>query len=211
MATMREVLDELIGMHVVDAGDVAQVTGATPRSVRRWIASKATPRREAEGRLLELKAVADLVRSVLRDEPARLWLRSPNADLGWRKPLELITEGEYRRVTASILAIAEGVTAWLRRSITAAAGLEPAAVERSSRCRRNGRVDGLRGLPIHWMGNFALALVSGPPGTRGSRRRLPRRTVSGPTLADATNLLRKARVGRARSAEVAIDSHVDGQ
>jgi putative toxin-antitoxin system antitoxin component (TIGR02293 family) len=108
---MSGVLDELIETQVVDAGDVAQITGATSRSVSRWTASKATPRREAEGRLLELKAVVDVLRSVLREEPARLWLRSPNADLDWRKPLELIAEGEYRRVIASILAIAEGVTA----------------------------------------------------------------------------------------------------
>ena len=111
MATMSGVLDELIDTHVIDAGDVAQITGATPRSVSRWTTSKATPRREAEDRLLELKAVVDLLRSVLRDEPARLWLRSPNPDLDWRKPLELIAEGEYRRVVGSILAIAEGVTA----------------------------------------------------------------------------------------------------
>ena len=86
MATMSGVIDELIDTHVIDAGDVAQITGATPRSVSRWTASKAIPRREAEDRLLELKAVIDLLRSVLRDEPARLWLRSPNPDLDWRKP-----------------------------------------------------------------------------------------------------------------------------
>lgn len=111
MDSMSGVLDDLIDAHVVDTGDIAQVTGATTRSVSRWIGSKATPRREAEDRLLELKAVTDVLRSVLRDEPARLWLRSPNPDLDWRKPLELIAEGEYRRVIASILAMAEGVTA----------------------------------------------------------------------------------------------------
>lgn len=111
MAAMSGVLDELIDSHIVDAGDLARITGATPRSVSRWTASKATPRREAEDRLLELKAVVDVLRTVLRDEPARLWLRSPNPDLDWRKPLELIAEGEYRKVIGSILAMAEGVTA----------------------------------------------------------------------------------------------------
>ncbi|WP_208026749.1 antitoxin Xre/MbcA/ParS toxin-binding domain-containing protein [Rhabdothermincola sediminis] len=104
-------LDELIETHVIDVGDVARITGATPRSVSRWATSKTHPRREAEDRLLELKAVVDVLRSVLRDEPARLWLRSPNPDLDWRKPLELIAEGEYHRVIASVLAMAEGVTA----------------------------------------------------------------------------------------------------
>jgi len=111
MVLLCDVLDELIYTHVVDAGDLAQITGATSRSVSRWTTAKAIPRRQAEDRLLELKAVVDQLRSVLRDEPARLWLRSPNPDLDWRKPLELIAEGEYRRVIGAVLAMAEGVTA----------------------------------------------------------------------------------------------------
>ncbi|MGH2928379.1 MAG: hypothetical protein ACRDL8_09265 [Solirubrobacteraceae bacterium] len=38
-------------------------------------------------------------------------MRSPNPDLDWRKPLELIADGEYRQVIAAVLAMAEGVTA----------------------------------------------------------------------------------------------------
>jgi len=107
MAVLGGVLDELIDTHVVDAGDLAQITGATSRSVSRWTTAKAIPQRQAEDRLLELKAVVDQ----LRDDPARLWLRRPNPDLDWRKPLELIAEGEYRRVIGAVLAMAEGVTA----------------------------------------------------------------------------------------------------
>jgi hypothetical protein len=90
---------------------VAQITGATPRSVSRWTAAKTTPRRDAEDRLLELKSVVDLLRQVLRDEPARLRLHSPNTDLDWHKPLEVIGEGDYRRVIGAVLTIAEGVIA----------------------------------------------------------------------------------------------------
>ncbi len=111
MPTLSGVLDELIDGGVIDAGDVAQITGTTPRSVNRWTAAKASPRRDAEDRLLELKAVVDVLRTVLREQPARLWLRSPNPDLDWRKPLELVGEGEYRRVIGAVLAMAEGVTA----------------------------------------------------------------------------------------------------
>jgi uncharacterized protein (DUF2384 family) len=111
VAVLSGVLDELIDTHVIDASDLAQITGATSRSVSRWTTAKVVPRRDAEDRLLELKAVVDQLRSVLRDEPARLSLRSPNPDLEWRKPLELIGEGEYRRVIGAVLAMAEGVTA----------------------------------------------------------------------------------------------------
>jgi hypothetical protein len=47
----------------------------------------------------------------MRDSAARLWLRSPNPDLGYEKPLDLIAQGHYQRVIDLLLAIAEGVTA----------------------------------------------------------------------------------------------------
>lgn len=104
-------IKELLDSGVIDAVDVARITGVTPRSVNRWATAKGAPRRAAEDRLLELEAVVEVLRGVLRDESARLWLRSPNPDLDWRKPIDLIAEGEYRRVIGAILAIAEGVTA----------------------------------------------------------------------------------------------------
>lgn len=111
MAEVVDVLDRLLEADVLDGADVARVLGTSPRSVTRWKASRSTPRRDTEERLLELKAVLDLLRRVLRDEPARLWLRSPSPDLGYEKPLDVIARGEYQKVIGSILALAEGVTA----------------------------------------------------------------------------------------------------
>lgn len=111
MAEVAGLLDRLLEGEVIDTGDVARVVGSTARSVARWQTADSAPRRTSEERLLELTAVVDLLRSVLRDEPARLWLRSPNPELDWEKPLELVARGEYRRVIGAILAMAEGVTA----------------------------------------------------------------------------------------------------
>lgn len=65
MSGMATLVDELLVDDIVDPPDVARVTGATPRSVSRWLEG-ASPRRPAEERLLELKAVVDLLRRVLR-------------------------------------------------------------------------------------------------------------------------------------------------
>ena len=85
--------------------------GTTPRSVTRWSSTGAAPRRQNEERLLELKAVVDVLRDVMREEPARLWLRSPVPALDFQEPMDLIEQGEYRRVIGVILSIGEGVTA----------------------------------------------------------------------------------------------------
>jgi uncharacterized protein (DUF2384 family) len=66
---------------------------------------------DSEERLLELKAVVELLRRVMRDSTARVWLRTPNPDLDYEKPLDLIGQGRFREVISLVLAIAEGVTA----------------------------------------------------------------------------------------------------
>lgn len=111
MTTLTSLLDHLSDGDLVDTVDLAKVSDSNPRSVSRWRAQTAVPRREAEERLLELRAVVDLARKVMRDDAARLWMRSPNPDLGYRKPLELIAEGRYQDVIDLLLAVAEGVTA----------------------------------------------------------------------------------------------------
>ena len=108
--TLTSLLDHLYDGDVLDTADVARVSDTNARSVSRWRADQAAPRREAEERLLELRAVVDLTRKVMRDNAARYWLRSPNPDLRYEKPLELIAQGRYQNVIDLLLSIAEGVT-----------------------------------------------------------------------------------------------------
>jgi uncharacterized protein (DUF2384 family) len=111
MASVGGLLERIYEGHVVDGADVARVTGSHPRTVARWQADAAVPRRDAEERILELKAVVDLLRRVMRDDAARVWLRTPNPDLDYEKPLDLIARGDFHQVISLVLAIAEGVTA----------------------------------------------------------------------------------------------------
>lgn len=94
----------------MDTADLARVSATHPRSVTRWRSEETTPRRDAEERLLELRAVIDLTRQVMQDDAARYWMRSPNRDLGYEKPLDLVAAGQYHRVIDLLLAMAEGVT-----------------------------------------------------------------------------------------------------
>lgn len=111
ISAVTGLLDELVDGNIVDQPDIARVAGTSSRSVARWRAEAALPRRMTEERLLELKAVVDLLRTVLRDEPARMWIRSPNPMLSYEKPLDLVERGDFQRVVGAILALAEGVTA----------------------------------------------------------------------------------------------------
>ena len=61
--------------------------------------------------LLDSDAIVDLARTVMSDDAARFWLRSPNPNLGYERPLDLIAAGDSQRVTDLLLALAEDVTA----------------------------------------------------------------------------------------------------
>jgi len=61
--------------------------------------------------LLDSNAAVDLARTVMSDDAARFWLRSPNPNLGYERPLDLVAAGNNKRVTDLLLALAEGVTA----------------------------------------------------------------------------------------------------
>jgi putative toxin-antitoxin system antitoxin component (TIGR02293 family) len=105
---MTEIQD-ILQTDLVDAVDIARVLDMTPRSVTRWQQGEVRPRRDAVDRLLELKAVLDLAQQVMPPESARLWLRGPIPALDYAKPLDLVRNGEFRRVINSLLALAEGV------------------------------------------------------------------------------------------------------
>jgi putative toxin-antitoxin system antitoxin component (TIGR02293 family) len=111
MTTLTTLLDHLYEGEVVDTADLARVSDTNPRSVARWKSQAAAPRREAEERLLELRAVVDLARRVMNDDAARFWMRSPNPELAYDKPLDVVAAGQYQRVIDLLLALAEGVTA----------------------------------------------------------------------------------------------------
>ncbi|WP_420621876.1 antitoxin Xre/MbcA/ParS toxin-binding domain-containing protein [Candidatus Poriferisodalis sp.] len=110
MTAIGKLVEHLYEGGVVDTADLARVSDTNPRSVARWRTQQTAPRREAEERLLELRAVVDLARRIIREDAIRLWLRSPDPDLGYRKPLDVIASGEYQRVIDLLLALAEGVT-----------------------------------------------------------------------------------------------------
>ncbi|WP_420626553.1 antitoxin Xre/MbcA/ParS toxin-binding domain-containing protein [Candidatus Poriferisodalis sp.] len=111
MSAIAPLLDQLCDGDVVDTSDLALVSDSNPRSVARWRTEGTAPQREAEDRLLELRSVVDLACRVIQRDAVRLWLRAPNSELDYEKPLELIAKGEYKRVVGLLLALAEGVTA----------------------------------------------------------------------------------------------------
>jgi O-acetyl-ADP-ribose deacetylase (regulator of RNase III) len=95
LTTIAALLDHLYEGDDVDVATVARIGATDALTATHWREGTAVPERKTEQRLLELSAVVDLSRRVLRDEASRLWLRSPNRDLGDMAPLDLVVEGHF--------------------------------------------------------------------------------------------------------------------
>ena len=105
-------LQDILQTGLVDTADVAKALGTTTRSVTRWQHDGAGPhRREVIERMLELKAVLNLSLQVMPATSAATWLRAPIPALDYDKPLDLIRDGEFRRVITGLTALAEGASA----------------------------------------------------------------------------------------------------
>jgi|GraSoiStandDraft_9_1057307.scaffolds.fasta_scaffold383437_1 transcriptional regulator with XRE-family HTH domain len=89
--------------------DIARIVGASPRSISRWARGDADPRSRSRDRLLETAAVVTELSGVLTPDAAHVWLFTPNPFLDFDRPIDLVTDGQYRRVLAAIEALADGV------------------------------------------------------------------------------------------------------
>jgi putative toxin-antitoxin system antitoxin component (TIGR02293 family) len=106
---LAEKLERATARLELDQADIARAVDANPRTVSRWMQRQTQPRPGARERLLELIAVLERLSGVLEPAAAHDWLFTPNPGLEHHKPLDLLREGEYRRVLGAIDAMAEGV------------------------------------------------------------------------------------------------------
>lgn len=104
----RERLEHVTTETQFDQADLARVLMTNPRTISRWLGGT-RPRPDTRERLLEVLAVLESLSAVLRPQAAHDWLFSPNSLLDHHKPVDLLRDGEYRRVLGAIDVMAEGV------------------------------------------------------------------------------------------------------
>jgi len=77
---------------------IARSTGAARSTVRDWLARRSAPTGVRAERLGELAAIVDRLPRVMRPEYIPVWLTKPIEALGDEKPIDVIGQGEFRRV-----------------------------------------------------------------------------------------------------------------
>ena len=83
----------------VGTNDIAVAVGAQPGTVNAWARATRRPTGEKRERFMELIALVDRLERVMAPRYVPLWLVKPIQALGDRRPLELLSNGEYRAVS----------------------------------------------------------------------------------------------------------------
>ena len=93
----------------LDPVEIARAVGTNPRTLSRWLAETTAPQRAQRERLLEVIAALERLSATLRPDAVHDWLLEPNPLLEYDKPIDLLGNGDFRRVLGAIDALADGV------------------------------------------------------------------------------------------------------
>jgi putative toxin-antitoxin system antitoxin component (TIGR02293 family) len=104
-------LGEVMEETAIDASGIARILDKDPKTVQRWLRHGREPQWEVRETLLVLNVVLERLAEVIEPSFAEDWLFTPVPALDYRRPVELIRDGDYLRVLNLIDSIGEGVFA----------------------------------------------------------------------------------------------------
>ena len=88
--------------------DLADGTGASPRTVRRWAHARTQPQARYQRHIDDLRMVVALLDDSLTAKGTRQWLCSRNRYLNGQRPIDVLREGQFDRVQEAAQAFRDG-------------------------------------------------------------------------------------------------------
>jgi transcriptional regulator with XRE-family HTH domain len=110
VAPAATIVRYLLNEHRLTQREIARMTGADERSVRRWLASRDSIKiQQRYTRVIDdLRDLLGILGSTLPDEQFARWLRARNRYLHGARPLDVIAKGQYEQVREAAEAYADG-------------------------------------------------------------------------------------------------------
>lgn len=107
--TVSTVLRALRSQVGVGEQDIARLTNAQKRTIRRWLEGSATPRARSADRIDELRAIVLVLGDMLDPDGIVAWLRNRNPTLEYRRPLDVLsTDDGFGEVLSAAQALVSG-------------------------------------------------------------------------------------------------------
>lgn len=89
--------------------ELSKAVGAAERTVQTWAAGTSTPTGQRAQRLLDVQLIVRLLSDTYTREGIRIWLNSRNRNLGLRRPMDLLEEGDIDAVLEEANRISGGM------------------------------------------------------------------------------------------------------
>lgn len=108
--TPARAIEQLRGDLGLSTDELAGASGASSRTVKRWLEGETHPQRGARRRLADLNALHHRLRETFGSpEARRAWLRASNRHLGGLTPADAMRAGRIDRVDAALEALDSGI------------------------------------------------------------------------------------------------------
>jgi uncharacterized protein (DUF2384 family) len=91
----------------VTVAQLADATGVTLSTARRWKQGTSAPVGEHAARMLELTSIVERLQQVINPDYVPIWLSKPIPRLDDRRPVDAIAAGGYRQVSKLVGSLEE--------------------------------------------------------------------------------------------------------
>lgn len=88
--------------------DVATATKVDPRTVRRWMSGEVEPHARNAELLDDLRAITELLETLLNAEGVKRWLRRRSVHLDDDRPIERLRDGDFSAVRKAAMSYLQG-------------------------------------------------------------------------------------------------------
>lgn len=95
--TYLRILDEVSASGITRV-ELSKAVGAAERTVQSWVAGTSKPTGRRAQRLLDVQLIVRLLNDTYTKEGIRIWLNARNRNLGLRRPIDLLEEGDIDSV-----------------------------------------------------------------------------------------------------------------
>lgn len=95
--TYLRILEEVTNSGITRT-ELSKAVGAAERTVQTWAAGTSKPTGLRAQRLLDVQMIVQLLSDTYTREGIRIWLNSRNRNLGLRRPIDLLEEGDIDAV-----------------------------------------------------------------------------------------------------------------
>jgi DNA-binding transcriptional regulator YiaG len=106
--TYMRVVEKVTHSGITQA-ELAKAVGTGSRSVQNWANGHNAPRGRSAEKLLDVHAIIDILSDSYTPEGIDIWFHSRNRNLDMRRPIDLLTEGDFDRVLDEAKWVAGGM------------------------------------------------------------------------------------------------------